>query len=127
MGEEVDEMTKAGGACKADMAPSEGSISRATAESEDGHVVRLYRHDDRLLTYGELYDEVDAEGSELPPEQWIDGVWDCHGYIVEACLVGIYDVVEVLAAVLIRDTGEAVVEYSGDDDDVVAERKVVAE
>lgn len=104
---------------------SNAAISRATAESEDGNVVRMYRTDnDRLLTYKELYDEVDAEGSVLPPEQWIDGVWDCHGYIVEACLVGIYDTVEVQAAVVNRDTDETVVEYTGDDDEVGAECRV---
>ena len=39
----------------------ERSISRRTAELEHDHMVRLYRADDgTLLTYEELYDEVDA-------------------------------------------------------------------
>lgn len=106
--------------------PPVATISRSTAESEDGYVVALYRVDDgTLLTYDELYEKVDAEGSVLPCEQWVDGVWDCHGYIVEACLVGIYDTVEVLAAVVNRDTGETVVEYTGDGEEVIAERRVV--
>lgn len=125
MGEEGDEVIKACDARRADTAGYEGTISRANAQSENGFVVRLYRTDDRLLTYEELYDEVDAEGSVLPTEQWVDGEWDCHSYIVEACLVGIYDTVEVLAAVVNRDTGETVVKYTGDDDEVVAERRVV--
>ena len=105
-----------------------GTISRATAQSEDGFVVRLYRTDDgSLLTYEELYDAVDAEGSVLPTEQWIGGEWNCHEYIVEACLVGIYDTVEVVAVVVNRDTGETVVEYTSDGDEVVAERRIVEE
>jgi hypothetical protein len=104
------------------------TISRATAESENGFVVRLYRTDDgTLLTYEELYDEVDAEGSALPPEQWRGGEWDANEYIIEACLVGIYDIEEVLATVVQRHVDGkqvGVVEYVGDDDQVVAVRRV---
>lgn len=52
-------------------------------------------------------------------------MWGCHGYIVEACLVGVDDTVEVLAAVDNRDTGETVVEYTGDGVEVVAEGRGV--
>jgi hypothetical protein len=101
------------------------TISRATAESENGFVVTLYRDGDgALMTYEELYEEVDAEGSALPPEQWIDGAWNAHEYIVEACLVGIYDRLDAVATVVVRDTGETVVEYTGDGDEFVAERLV---
>jgi hypothetical protein len=111
---------------RGDAAGPEGTVSRTTAESEDGHVVRLYRTDDNwLLTYEELYDEVDTQGAALPPDQWIDGKWDCHSYIVDACLIGIYDTVELLAAVVNRDTGETVVRYTNDCNEVVAERLVV--
>lgn len=105
-----------------------GRIIRAEAESENGYMVQLYRTgDDRLLTYEELYAEVDAEGSALPPEQWRDGVWNCHEYIVEACLVGLYNTEDVVAAVVTRPTGETVVEYTDEDDVVVAERLVVSD
>ena len=109
----------------------ERSISRRTAEVEHDHMVRLYRADDgTLLTYEELYDEVDAEGSALPADQWRDGYWDAHEYIVEACLVGIYDSMEVLATLVTRDVEGSpmnVVEYTDDEEEIVAERRVVGE
>lgn len=104
------------------------TVSRASALAEDGFVVRMYRfNDDPLMTYEELYDEVDAEGSALPTEQWRDGVWDAHEYLIEACLVGIYNTVEVVATVVNRGTGVIVVEYTDDEDEVIARRKVVDE
>ncbi|WP_163796922.1 hypothetical protein [Mycolicibacterium sediminis] len=105
------------------MTDKEGTIDRAAAVAEDGAIVRMYRHDGLVLTYDELYAEVDAEGSALPAEQWRDGVWNAHEYIVEACLVGIYDQVEVLATLIEGESG-AVVEYSDDLDEVIARRRV---
>lgn len=98
------------------------TISRTTAESENGCVVRLYRNEyNSLLTYEELYDAVDSEGSALPAEQWRDGYWNPSEYIVEACLVGIYSIVEALAAVVHRADGTALVEYTANNK-VIAER-----
>lgn len=89
-------------------------------------MVQLYRTgDDQLLTYEELYEEVDAEGSALPPEQWIYGEGNCREYIIEACLVGNYSTEEALAAVVTRDDGESVVEYISDEDEVLAERLIL--
>jgi len=84
-----------------------GTVSRAVAQSEHGCVVRLYRASkDRLLRYAELYEEVDAEGAALPADQWRDGYWDAAEYIVEACDVGIYKRLEVLATMVTRYTND---------------------
>lgn len=98
------------------------TIRRTTAESENGCVVRLYRNEDNsLLTYEELYDAVDSEGSALPAEQWRDGYWNPSEYMVEACLVGIYSIVEALATVVHRADGTLLVEYTANNK-VIAER-----
>lgn len=104
----------------------EKAVSRTTARAEHGNVVRLYQHDDgRLSTYEELCNELVAEAEHLDPEQWIDGYFNVGEYVAEACLTGLYMPVDVITEVVDSVTGETVVRYIGDDDAIVAERKVV--
>jgi hypothetical protein len=82
-----------------------GRLSRATAKSEDGHVVTMYHNGDgELLTYEELAGELDVEAASIPAENWRDGEWDVGDYIIEACLVGIYQQVNAVARVVTRYT-----------------------
>lgn len=52
-----------------------------------------YRMSGRDYTYDELVDTLNAEAATIPEETWRDGVWDVHGYIVEAGQVGIIKVI----------------------------------
>lgn len=85
------------------------TVSRSTAEEEVDTVIALYRDDDAVLRYEELYERVDAEGAALPPEQWRDGYWDAAEYIVEASEVGIYHRLNVLASIVMRYTDDRTV------------------
>jgi hypothetical protein len=59
-----------------------------------------------IASYEELYEEIDAEGAALPPEQWRDGYWDAGECIVEACEVGIYRRFDVSAMMVTRYTND---------------------
>ncbi|OBB45428.1 hypothetical protein [Mycobacterium sp. 852002-51961_SCH5331710] len=79
------------------------TIRRSIAEAELDQTIPMYSDgDDRWIRYEELYAEVDAEGSALPPEQWRDGYWDAGEYIVEATEVGIYERVDTVAMIATR-------------------------
>lgn len=53
----------------------------------------IYVMSDVEYTYDELVDALNAEAATIPEETWRDGVWDVHGYIVEAGQVGIVKVI----------------------------------
>lgn len=79
------------------------TIRRSLAEAELDQMIPMYRDGgEGWMRYEELYDEVDAEGSALPPEQWRDGYWDADQYIVEATEVGIYERVDTVATIVTR-------------------------
>jgi hypothetical protein len=81
------------------------TVSRFTARVENGSIVSLYRFSDGpLKTYEELAGELEIEAAGLPPEQWIDGEFRVGEYIIEACLVGIYDRVDTDATLGTRYT-----------------------
>lgn len=95
-----------------EVATSMEAISRTIAEREADTVVSLYRDNDDVLRYEDLYDQVDAEGMALPPDQWRDGYWDAGEFIAEATEVGIYNRVDAFATVVKRySDGESLWTY----------------
>jgi hypothetical protein len=54
----------------------------------------VYRMGGKNYTYDELADALESEAAGLDPEQWVDGYFEVHGYIAEACLVGVIERVD---------------------------------
>lgn len=73
------------------------TVSSAFAQSELGLTLSLYRDDRGWMTYDELYQLVCDEAASVPAEEagWRDGEFNAHEYIIEACLVGLYDTINV--------------------------------
>ena len=81
---------------------ADGAAEDAMNESALADVYRLA--DGRLLTYDALQEEVNAEIQEqqITEEQGRGGYWDFHDYLIESCMVGIYESVHVSSTAVIR-------------------------
>ncbi|MGW8815553.1 hypothetical protein [Gordonia terrae] len=78
------------------------TVSSAFAQSELGLTLSLYRDDRGWMTYDELCQLVCDEAASVPAEEagWRDGEFNAHEYIIEACLVGLYDTTNVYARIV---------------------------
>lgn len=82
------------------------TVSSAFAQSELGLILSLYRDGREWMRYDELYRRVCDEAASVPAEEaaWRDGEFNAHEYIIEACLVGLYDTMNVDARIVIDYT-----------------------